>query len=122
MESTRQHKYARLIQREIGEILQKEAKHIIGHAFMTITAVKVSPDLSFAKVFVSILQKQERQTQFELLEDHKSEFRKYLGNRIGKQVRVVPDLAFFLDETEDEAARIEDILANLDIPPEDKED
>lgn len=122
MESTRQHKYARLIQREIGEILQKEAKHIIGQAFMTITAVKVSPDLSFAKVFVSILQKQERQAQFELLEDHKSEFRKYLGNRIGKQVRVVPDLAFFLDETEDEAARIEDILANLDIPPEDKED
>lgn len=122
MESTRQHKYARLIQREIGEILQKEAKHIIGQAFMTITSVKVSPDLSFAKVFVSILQKQQRQAQFELLEDHKSEFRKYLGNRIGKQVRVVPDLAFFLDETEDEAARIENILANLDIPPEDKED
>lgn len=110
-------KFGRLIQRELGEIFQKEAKHVLGSIFVTITEVKMSPDLGFAKVYVSIMQERDRKMNFKIIEEHKSEIRKYLGRRIGKTVRIVPELAFTLDETEDHAARIDSILAKLDIPP-----
>ena len=54
------------------------------------------------------------------LNGHKSELRRALGNKIGKQVRIIPEIAFYLDETEEKAQRIEDILAGLDIPPEEE--
>ena len=57
-----------------------------------------------------------------LLDKHKKEFRKSLGNKIGKQVRIVPEIAFFLDETQKKAQGIEDLIAGLDIPPADPED
>ncbi|MEQ9302077.1 MAG: 30S ribosome-binding factor RbfA [Cyclobacteriaceae bacterium] len=117
MESKRQMKFERLIQREVGEIFQKEARNLLGSIFATITAVKMSPDLGFAKVYVSIMQERDRKMNFKVIEEHKSEIRKYLGRRIGKSVRVIPELAFTLDETEDQAARIDSILSKLDIPP-----
>ena len=117
MESKRQMKYERLIQREVGEIFQKEARHLLGSTFATITAVKMSPDLGFAKVYVSIMQERDRKMNFKVIEEHKSEIRKYLGRRIGKTVRAIPELAFTLDDTEDQAAKIDDILSKLHIPP-----
>lgn len=117
MESKRQMKFGRLIQREISEIFQKEARHVLGSIFATITEVKMSPDLGFAKVYVSIMQERDRKMNFKIIDEHKSEIRKYLGRRIGKTVRIIPELAFTLDETEDHAARIDSILSKLDIPP-----
>lgn len=117
METKRQLKYAKLIQEEVSGIFQKEAKNILGNIFLTVTAVKMSPDLSFAKIFISLIERKNREANFDLLVEHKSEIRKFLGRRIGKQVRIIPELAFVLDDTEDKAARINEILTNLDIPP-----
>lgn len=122
MDSKRQLKYAKLIQEEISAIFQKEAKNFLGNIFLTITAVKVSPDLSFAKIYISLIEERNRKINFELLNEHKSELRKFLGNRIGKQVRIVPEIAFVLDETEEKAAKIDQLLAQLNIPPAPKED
>lgn len=117
MSSTRQLKYAGLIRKDLSEIFQRDAKHWFGKAFITVTEVKVSPDLGFAKVYLSLMLVDDKKAFMELLDSRKKELRKALGNKIGKQVRIVPEIAFVLDETELQAQRIEDILSNLDIPP-----
>ena len=117
MSTTRQKKYEGLIQKDLSEIFQKDAKHWFGKTFVTVTGVDISPDLSFAKVYLSLML-EEQPTEFVAsLNERKSEIRKVLGQKIGKQVRIVPDLLFLLDETQANAQRIENILAGLDIPP-----
>ncbi|MEQ9287125.1 MAG: 30S ribosome-binding factor RbfA [Cyclobacteriaceae bacterium] len=122
MSYTRQLKYAGLIQKDLSEIFQRDVRHLIGNAFVTVTGVEVSPDLGFAKIFISLMMVEDKERFMTTLENHKKEIRKALGNKIGKQVRIVPEIAFFLDETQDQAQKIEDLLAGLDIPPEEQED
>ena len=117
MSTTRQKKYEGLIQKDLSEIFQKDAKHWFGKTFVTITGVDISPDLSFAKVFLSLMLNDQPEDFVESLNERKSEIRKILGQKIGKQVRIVPDLLFFLDETQSHAQKIENILAGLNIPP-----
>jgi len=119
---SRQKKYSSLLQKDLSEIFQKQMANAFGKAFITITDVEVSPDLSFAKVYLSLMLSDKPSETLELIKERKSEIRKHLGNRIGKQVRVIPELAFFMDETLENANRIDDILSKLDIPPEDKEE
>ena len=57
-----------------------------------------------------------------MLEKHKKEFRKSLGNKIGKQVRIVPEISFFLDETQENARKMDEIIAGLVIPPAEDKD
>jgi len=122
MSGTRQLKYAGMIQKDLSEIFQRDARHIIGKAFVTVTGVEVSPDLGFAKIYISLMLVDDKEGFMSLLDKHKKEFRKSLGNKIGKQVRIVPEIAFFLDDTEEKAQGIEDIIAGLDIPAADPED
>ena len=110
-------KYAGLIQKDLSEIFQRDSRHWLGNAFITITDVEVSPDLSFAKIFISLMMVDDPNSFLELIKSKKSEIRKILGQKIGKQVRIVPDINFYLDHTEENAQRIENILADLNIPP-----
>jgi ribosome-binding factor A len=118
--TTRQQKFSRLIQKELSDIFQHDRKGILGNTFITIADVKVSPDLSVAKVFISMMLAKDKQKTFENLNLHKRDIRKALGERIGKQVRIVPELIFVLDEVEENAKRIEDLIKNLNIPPDEK--
>jgi len=118
---SRQKKYSSLLQKDLSEIFQKQMSNAFGKAFITITDVEVSPDLSFAKVYLSLMLSDNPSETLEMIVERKSEIRKHLGNRIGKQVRVVPELAFFMDDTIERANRIDDILSKLDIPPEENE-
>ena len=117
MESTRQHKYARLLQKEMAEIFQQDTKHLFGKAFITITLVKVSPDLGFAKIYLSMFLVEDRQDMLDRINERKGQIRKLLGQRIGKQVRIIPEIAFFIDDTEDQAQKIDKLIENLHIPP-----
>jgi len=117
MSSTRQLKYAGLIQKDLSELFQRDTRHWFGNAFITITGVEVSPDLSFAKVYLSLMMVQDEPAFLELVKSKKNEIRKALGLKIGKQVRIVPDLDFFIDDTQENAQKIEDILSGLHIPP-----
>lgn len=117
MSSTRQLKYAGLIQKDLSELFQRDSRHWFGNAFVTITGVDVSPDLSFAKVYLSLMMVDDVNGFLELVKSKKNEIRKALGLKIGKQVRIVPDLNFYIDHTQENAQKIEDILAGLDIPP-----
>jgi ribosome-binding factor A len=120
--TTRQQKFSRLIQKELSEIFQKDKRGILDNAFLTITDVKVSPDLSVARVYISMMLAKDKTRLLEKVNLNKKDIRKALGDKIGKQVRIIPDLVFFIDEVEENAQRIEDIIKNLNIPPESKED
>ena len=120
--TTRQNKYARLIQKELSDIFQRDKRGILENAFITIADVRVSPDLSVAKIFISMLLTKDREKVLDKINTRKREIRKELGEKIGKQVRIIPELVFYIDEVEENAQRIEDLIKNLNIPPESKDE
>lgn len=119
--TTRQQKFSRLIQKELSEVFQRDRRGILGGTFITIADVRVSPDLGVARIYISMLLAKDKQKTLEALNLHKKEIRKELGEKIGKQVRIVPELIFEIDEVEENAQRIENIIKNLHIPPADKD-
>ena len=117
--TTRQHKFSKLIQKEISTIFQQDKKGLLGNIFITVADVKMSPDLSVAKIYISMMLAKDKTKTLELLNLHKKEIRKELGLKIGKQVRIIPELIFIIDEVEEEAMRIESLIKSLNIPPSD---
>ena len=118
--TVRQQKYNKLIQKELSDIFLKDKRGILGNAFITIADVRISPDLSVAKVYLSMTLAKDKKAVLNNIELHKSEIRKALGDRIRNQARIVPALVFFIDEIEENAQRMEDLIKNLNIPKEDK--
>lgn len=110
MESVRQQKVAKLLQKELAELFRAEARSMFNGAFITVTVVRVSPDLGVAKVYVSIMATQNVKAVFESIETQQFIIRKKLGMIIGKQLRIVPELQFFIDDSLDYAQKIEDLL------------
>ncbi|MGE0569079.1 MAG: 30S ribosome-binding factor RbfA [Bacteroidia bacterium] len=110
MDSVRQQKVNKLIQKELAEIFRNESRSLFGGAFISVTVVRVSPDLGIAKVYVSIMAAKDRDAIFNLIKDQTSIIRKKLGNIIGKQIRVIPELHFYLDDSLDYAMKIEELL------------
>lgn len=83
---------------------------------MTITRVLVSPDLGFAKVYLSFLLADPKQT-YDLINDHKKDIRHQLAKRIGKSARIIPELAFFPDDSASYAQHMDKVISDLNIPP-----
>ncbi len=110
MDTKRQLKVSRLIQKELGDIFQKETKILFGKALITVTQVRVSPDLGVAKVYVSLFNVPDTKALLKLIQEHTKEIRMKLSDRIRKQVRIIPNLVFFLDDSLDYAMRIDELL------------
>lgn len=106
MESVRQSKVAKLLQKELAEIFRANSKTMFNGGFITVTVVRVSSDLSSAKVYLSLMATQDVNALFKIINDQKTHIRKLLGMEIGKQVRVVPELSFFIDDSYDYAEKI----------------
>lgn len=121
MESKRQQKYASLIQKELGEIFQKESRPLVGNAMVTVTRVMMSPDLSLARVYLSFLLAN-NQELFDKINEAKKSIRRNLGNRIGKSVRIIPEIAFFMDESSAYAQHMDRVINDLNIPEAPDED
>ena len=120
--TVRQQKYSKLILKELSDIFLKDKRGIIGNVFITIADVRMSPDLSVAKVYLSMTLTKDKKAVLASIESHKSEIRKALGDRIRNQARIIPALVFFIDEIEENAQRMEDLIKNLHIPKESKEE
>ena len=99
MESKRQQKFAGVLQEELAAIFQREAGAYLPNTLVTITKVRVSPDLAVAKVYLSFLSTNNSNLSIAEVNSHSSEIRYKLGSRIRHQARVVPTLSFFLDDT-----------------------
>ena len=113
MDSTRQNKYARLIQKEISEIFLKDGKSYYGSAFVTITVVRVSPDLALAKIYVSLFQAKDPEKIVKEINSHVKEIRRQLGNRMKNQIRHIPELVFYFDDSAEYADNIDRILKDI---------
>ncbi|GAB4450536.1 MAG: 30S ribosome-binding factor RbfA [Bacteroidales bacterium] len=111
MESIRQQKVARLVQRELSEYFQQQAQALFNGAMITVTIVRMSPDLSLAKVYLSIYSlKQKTDEIFNAIEEGKKNIRHALGQRIRNKIKAIPEIAFFIDDSLDYSQRIEDLL------------
>jgi ribosome-binding factor A len=118
--SNRQQKVAKLIQKEMSDIFLRDKRSVLGNAFISIIEVKMSPDLSLAKIYLSMMLASDKNKVLEILNTHKKEFRKLLGDKVGKQLRIVPEIAFFIDEVEERAQHLNDLINKLHIPPADQ--
>ncbi|SMC76170.1 30S ribosome-binding factor RbfA [Pedobacter nyackensis] len=99
MESKRQQKFAGIIQEELAAIFQREGAAYLPNTLVTITKVRVSPDLGVAKVYLSFLNTNNTTLSVAEVNSHASEIRYKLGARIRHQARVIPTLTFFVDDT-----------------------
>lgn len=117
MESKRQRQVARQIQKDLGEIFQREMKQMFDGAFVTITDVKTTPDLAIARVYMSFLLTKDKEGLLELIKDNGKVIRNHLGERVRHQLRIVPSLQFFIDDTAEYAQKMDELFANIVIPP-----
>lgn len=108
--STRQLKVGRELQRDLAEIIRARGMAFFGGAMLTVSEVRVSPDLAIAKVYVSIFPSAKQQEVMRTLEVEKASIRGELGRAVAKQLRIVPELDFYLDTTLDYAQHIEELL------------
>jgi len=122
MDNKRQQKFSRLIQKELGDIFQREGKAHFGSAFITVTRVEVSADLGVARIYLSFMLAPSKQMLLEDIQEKTKLIRQSLGNRIRHQARVIPELVFFLDETAEYAAKMDNLISGLSIPPASEED
>lgn len=110
MDSTRQLKIGRLLQKDLGELIQRQGLHAYDGAMVSVTTVRVSPDLSFAKVYVSIFPSAKAKEVKVKLDEHTKMLRYELGLRVRHQLRIVPELAFYIDDSLDYVERIDNLL------------
>jgi ribosome-binding factor A len=112
MASIRQDKVSKLIQRDLATIFQEQARELFDGAFITITVVRMSPDLGAARVFLSFFTTggTDKGTLLNMVRERTSAVRGLLGRKIGKQVRTVPELYFYLDDSLDYADEIDRLL------------
>jgi ribosome-binding factor A len=109
MESIRQSKINKLLLKELSELFRAEARNLFGGAFITVTVVRVSPDLGVAKVYLSIMGNNSKNA-LKMIEEKNKEIRKRVGNKLGRQLRVIPELHFYIDDSLDYAMKIEELL------------
>ncbi|SEI80908.1 ribosome-binding factor A [Dyadobacter koreensis] len=122
MESKRQQKVGRQIQKDLGEIFQQDAKHLVNGSFVTITAVRVSPDLGIARAYLSFLPDKNKSFLLETIKENTKFIRQKLAERVRHQLRIVPHLQFYIDDTAEYAAKMDLLFADLVIPPAQPDD
>ncbi|MBR5893620.1 MAG: 30S ribosome-binding factor RbfA [Bacteroidaceae bacterium] len=109
MDSTRQNKISRLIQKELSDIFLKMAKETRG-IMVSVSVVRVSPDLGIAKAYLSVFPSERGGEVIEHLTNNTKAIRYELGNRVRHQLRIIPELRFYLDDSLDYIEHIDNLL------------
>ncbi len=110
MESTRQKKVSKLIQKELADIFLRKNNELAPGKLISVTIVRVSPDLSFAKVFLSVFPSANQTDVVNTIKDHTTRLRFELGQKVRSQLRIVPEIAFFIDDSLDYIDNIDRLL------------
>ena len=109
-ESTRQQKVGRQLQKDIAEIIQHQGMTMYAGAMLSVTSVNMSPDLSLARVHLSIFPSSKAAEVMQIVDKQIKSIRNELGRRIAKQMRIVPELVFVVDDSLDYVERIDNLL------------
>jgi len=110
--SVRQEKFAGLIQEHLADIFMRHKEYVSG-VFVTISRVQVSPDLGYAKIYLSMFKAPDKNLLLETLKLHAREIRKQLASKIKNQVRVIPELEFFVDDSLDYVFHMEEVFKEI---------
>jgi len=110
LETNRQKKVATVFQEELSEIFRKEAKELFPGKLLTVTEVSVSPDLSVAKVYVSIFPTNEKEQIIKMIKEKAPYYRSQLARSAAKTMRITPELLFYLDSSLDDIDKIDRAL------------
>lgn len=114
METKRQKQVAETIRRNISVVLQNEGGYIYGSDILvTVTSVKMSPDMGIAKIYLSIYNTENKQAVLLQLDDNIHRLRQSLAYRIKKHMRRIPEINFYMDETLDEMYRLNELFNKL---------
>lgn len=110
MTTTRQNKVSRLIQKELGDIFQKQGNNLFQGAMITVTVVRVTADLSQAKVYLSLFPPAKKDEIFTAVNEKNKAIRHELAKRVKNQLRIIPELKFFIDDSLEYMEKIENLL------------
>ena len=108
--STRQLKVAKELQKDLAEIIRSKGMAAFGGAMVSVTEVRISPDLSVAKVYVSVFPSSKAEAVMQMINENSRALRGELGRHVAKQLRIGPELVFFLDSTLDYVEHIDELL------------
>ena len=114
MDSKRQLQIAEMIKRNFAPIFQEHGIYIYGSAFVTVTSVKITPDMAQAKVYLSIFNADDKETVLKKVVNHTHLLKQALASRIKNQVRRIPSIFFYFDETIDEMYHVEHLFNRLE--------
>lgn len=109
MEKNRQDKINRLLQKELGDMFLRQAKAMTG-IVLTVTGCRVSPDLSYCNVHISVFPSEKAQETVQNITANVRAVRYDLGQRLRHQLRIIPELRFFVDDTLDYMEHIDELL------------
>lgn len=110
MESTRQKKIGRLLQKELAEIFRRRTAELAPGRMITVTAVRVSPDMSLARIYLSIFPSEGSDKIIGSIKEHIGSVRYDLGREVHNQLRIIPELAIFPDDSLDYIDNIDKLL------------
>ena len=110
MTSTRQHKVSRLLLKELADYFQKHSSSLCPGKMISVTVVRISPDLGVAKVYLSIFPSEDMQGVVETISEKTSAIRSEMGKRMRNQLRHIPEFVFYPDDSLDYIDNIENLL------------
>ena len=114
-ESIRTQRVGKMLHKALGEIFVQETPQLFGEELITVTTVRLSPDLGLAKVYLSFILHQNKGAMLEKVTQQKGEIRKLLGNRIGKKLQKIPELQFYVDNSVEHATKMDQLFTELDF-------
>ncbi|MBX7050771.1 MAG: 30S ribosome-binding factor RbfA [Flavobacteriales bacterium] len=110
MSSVRLEKIGSLIKRELAIIFQQNMNSMFGGMMVTVTIVRVSPDMGVAKAYLSFFPTEKKEEGLALVNEKNHQIRRLLGEKVGKQIRKIPELSFFIDDSLDYFEEIDKLL------------
>ncbi len=118
MQNKRQLQLGKIVQHALGEVFQREGFQIFGRAMVTVTQVWVAPDMSLARIYLSIFNAEDKDAVIGIIKQNAAPIKKSLVHRIRNKMRKMPELEYHLDDTLDEVFKMEKLFTDLDIKEE----
>src|SRR5438874_13838523 len=120
-EGKRQKQVGGLIQDELNNIFQRMGLNMIDAGMVSISSVKITPDLLEARVYLSFFQVPDAKAALAKIQDRAGEIKKELGNRVRQQLRRIPEIKYFMDETLEHVFKMEELFKQIKTSDPDKE-